>query len=79
MNPREVFWGALLLLLIALSALSQSTPGSETPEPGGRVVLVLPFAIESEKDLLNPVVFGRLSAEHKFAVHEPLALVIQQQ
>jgi tetratricopeptide (TPR) repeat protein len=36
-------WSVLLLLLTALSALSQSTPVSETPEPGGRVVLVLPF------------------------------------
>jgi tetratricopeptide (TPR) repeat protein len=37
----------LLLLLVALPALSQSAPSPETPhetsEPGGRVVLVLPF------------------------------------
>jgi tetratricopeptide (TPR) repeat protein len=36
-------WPAVLLLLAGLPALSQSTPGSDTPEPGGRVVLVLPF------------------------------------
>jgi tetratricopeptide (TPR) repeat protein len=40
-------WPTLLLLLAALPALSQSTPSPEapheTPEPGGRVVLVLPF------------------------------------
>jgi tetratricopeptide (TPR) repeat protein len=36
-------WPALLLLLVALPALSQSLPKSEAPETGGRVVLVLPF------------------------------------
>ena len=36
-------WPALLLLLAALPALSQSTPSPEAHEPGGRVVLVLPF------------------------------------
>jgi tetratricopeptide (TPR) repeat protein len=34
---------ALLLLLVTLPALSQSAPSAETPETGGRVVLVLPF------------------------------------
>jgi tetratricopeptide (TPR) repeat protein len=32
-----------VLLLGALAALSQSPPTPETPQPGGRVVLVLPF------------------------------------
>ncbi len=36
-------WPALLLLLVALPALTQSAPSPETPETGGRVVLVLPF------------------------------------
>ena len=40
-------WPTLLLLLAALPAHSQSNPSPEapheTPEPGGRVVLVLPF------------------------------------
>jgi tetratricopeptide (TPR) repeat protein len=36
-------WPALLLLLGALPTLSQSAPSPETPETGGRVVLVLPF------------------------------------
>jgi tetratricopeptide (TPR) repeat protein len=36
-------WPALLLLLGTLPALSQSAPSPETPETGGRVVLVLPF------------------------------------
>jgi tetratricopeptide (TPR) repeat protein len=36
-------WPTLLLLLVALPALSQSLPKPEAPETGGRVVLVLPF------------------------------------
>jgi tetratricopeptide (TPR) repeat protein len=36
-------WPPLLLLLGTLPALSQSAPSPETPEAGGRVVLVLPF------------------------------------
>jgi tetratricopeptide (TPR) repeat protein len=36
-------WPALLLLLGTLPALSQSASPTETPETGGRVVLVLPF------------------------------------
>ena len=43
-----------------------------------RVVFIFAVTIEGEVFFFNAVVFWRLDAENKFAVHEALPIVVQQ-